>query len=349
MLTREAAIAAVEGCKSIISDWERWSPTEDQKHLYNNMWLKPLGGEAVQALSVLTDMFFTNNIAQDAWQIALSVDRLREELRRWLVDRDAAGDGRNMPANIDPRGSPEMWRAYQDVLHVVSTRRKTPPPSAKIQKEQGANARSIAMRFGWWRGPDEPDIERVMRELSASPQDEEYDPSTWVHPRELQKHKEIEAEWNARCERLEGEISATKAPKRRREPCKETVEELAQMRGMTTRQIAILKCMTEQQVQVELAHLGMYLGSDGLHQNRNGRDPSESREDALRDIDPHDECGDDVDARIIAIHQDGVRSRDICKKLTKSLGMVVTAQKVGRVINEYKRRELIGEELESVV
>jgi hypothetical protein len=147
---------------------------------------------------------------------------------------------------------------------------------------------------------------------------------------------------------MQGEIAVAKAPQRRREPCKETIEELAQMRGMTVRQIAILKCMTEQQVQVELAHMGMYLDSGGLHENRRTKEQAESDEQQIRDIDPHDECGTDLDERIIAMHEDGVRSRNICKKLTQCLGTVITAQKVGRVVNEYKRKKLVGEELESV-
>jgi len=351
-LTRDGALKAIMECKEVIDAWEQWRPTEDEKHLYGNMWVKPLGDESVQAFSVLTDRFFTTDIAVDAHELAMAVDRFREELRRWLQDRAAVGDGRGMPASIDPRGSSEMWRAYREILHLTTARRKLPPPSAKIQKEQGANARSIAMRFGWWIGPDQPDVDRVMRELSAKPEDEEYDPSTWVHPREEQRHREIEEQWQARCRVIEQEKSVASAPRRSREACKESIEELANMRGMTVRQIALLKCLTEQQVQVELAHLGIYLDHSGVHQRRGGL-PDETEEERLRQYDPHDECGEDIDARIVAMHEDHVKPRNIAKKLTHCLGKTVTAQKVGRVINDHKRRELFEDseaplEIESV-
>lgn len=329
----------MQGCHEIIKEWEAWSPTESEKHRYDNMLVKALGDEAVQALSVLTEMFFTTDIAKDAWQIALAVDRVRDELRRWINDRVAAGDGRTMPAIVDPRGSADMWAAYRDMLILATARRKQPPARAKVQRDNGSNPRSIAMALGWWRAPEEPDIERVMKELAAKPEDEEYDPTTWVHPREAQKYKEIEAEWNARCERLEGEITIAKAPRRRREPAKETVEELAHLRGMTVRQIATLKNMTEQQVQVELAHLGMYLDASGLHEQRSSQMEKDSEAESLRECDPHDECGPDVDARIIAMHQDGTRSKYISKKLTHCLGQTVSPQKVSRVINAYARQE----------
>ena len=292
-------------------------------------------------------MFFTTDIAPDAWQIALAIDLVREELRRWINDRQAIGAGMAVPAIIDPRGSAELWRAYREVLAIATARRKFPPPRAKIQRDQGSNSRSIAMAFGWWRAPDEPDIERVMRELAAKPEDEEYNPVTWIHPRELQKQKAIEAEWNARCELLQHEIAVTKSPRRRREACKENVEELAHLRGMTVRQIAMLKCMTEQQVQVELAHLGMYLDASGLHEHRSTRSEKDVAEEVLRECDPHDECGTDIDARIVAMHQDGTRAKYIAKKLTQCLMQTVSPQKVTRVINAYNRKEKL-EEIPSV-
>jgi hypothetical protein len=338
LITRDTAVQAVEGCNEIIKEWEAWQPTENEKHRYDNMMVKPLGDEPVQALSVLTEMFFTTDVAQDAWQIALAVDRVRDELRRWLSDRSAVGDGRQMPALIDPRGSAEMWRAYREVLTIAFARRRSPPPSAKIQRDQGANPSSIAKMLGWWRAPGEPDIERVMAELAAKPEDEEYDPTTWVHPRELQRHKELESEWTARCERLQSEITISKAPRRRREAAKESVEELAHLRGMTVRQIAILKNMTEQQVQVELAHLGMYLDASGLHDHRSTQEEKDDEAEILRECDPHDECGPDLDARIIAMHQDGTRAKYIYKKLSHHLAKTVSPQKVARVIKTHEQQ-----------
>lgn len=336
MITREAAVTAIKSCQEIVKEWEAWKPTEDEKHRYENMMVKPLGDEVVQALSALADMFFTTEVANDAWAIAMASDKLRDELRRWLQDRAAAGDGRHMPAIIDPRGSAEIWQAYREIVAIMQAPAPKKPPSAKMQKEMGSDLRSIAMALGWWSSPNMPDIERVRRELVAKPEDEEYDPSTWVHPRERQRMKELKIEWEARCERMADEFEVVNRRRGKREPCKDSVEQLANLPNMSVRQIALMKCMTEDAVRRELAFLGMVEQGNTIQTMRSKPDRNEDAE-ALRDCDPHDECGTDINARIIAMHLDGVRRKYIHKKLTMCLATTVSPQKVARVIQDYEK------------
>ena len=351
MITREAAVTAIKSCQEIVKEWEAWKPTEDEKHRYENMMVKSLQDEPVQALSALADMFFTTEVANDVWTIAMASDKLRDELRRWLQDRSAAGDGRHQPAIIDPRGSVDMWKAYSEIVAIMQAPAPKKPPSAKMQKEMGSDLRSIAMAFGWWSAPSQPDIERVRRELVAKPEDEEYNPSTWVHPRERQKMKDLKVEWDARCERMEGEFEVVSKRRGKREPCKDSIEQLANLPSMSVRQIAIMKCMTEDAVRRELAFLGMVEQGNAIQIMRTKPDRNEEAE-ALRDSDPHDECGTDINARIIAMYQDGVRKKLIYKKLTMCLAVSVSPQKVARVIQDYEKAGGIEaealQELESV-
>ena len=220
-----------------------------------------------------------------------------------------------------------------------------------MQKEMGSDLRSIAMALGWWSAPSLPDIERVRRELVAKPEDEEYDPSTWVHPRERQRMKELKVEWDARCERMEDEFEVVNRRRAKREPCKDSVEQLANLPNMSVRQIALMKCMTEDAVRRELAFLGMVEQGNAIQTMRSKPDRNEEAE-ALRDSDPHDECGTDINARIIAMYQDGVRKKLIYKKLTMCLAVSVSPQKVARVIQDYEKAGGIEaealQELESV-
>ena len=348
MITRESAVTAIKSCQEIVKEWEAWKPTEDEKHRYENMMVKPLQDEPVQALSALADMFFTTEVANDVWAIAMASDKLRDELRRWLQDRAAAGDGRHMPAIIDPRGSSEMWKAYHEIVKIMQAPAPKKPPSAKMQKEMGSDLRSIAMALCWWSAPNQPDIERVRRELVAKPEDEEYDPSTWVHSRDRQRMKELKVEWEARCERMEGEFEVVSRRRGKREPDSTPIEQLANLPGMRVKQIAIMKQMTEEAVHRELAHLGMVAQGETIHVMRSKPDRNEEAE-ALRDCDPHDECGADINARIIAMNQDGVRKKLIYKKLTMCLAISVSPQKVARVIQDSEKAGGIeAEELEKL-
>jgi len=342
MLTKQQAIEAVKECQQVVKAWENWKPNEDQKLPFDNMMVKPLGDEAVSALSECVERFYTNDIHEGAWSIALLADNVRNELRRWIQDRQAAGDGTQGPLAIHPGGSSELWTAYRALLEEATRPRKPAPPSAKVQRDQGATPRSIAMSFGWKKEgfEDTWDTERVLKELKVRPEDEEYDPDTWVHPREVMKHQAIAKQWEDRCKQIETELSIVRAPRRERKARSESVEELARMPGMTVRQIAVMKCMTEDAVKKELAYLGMYLDNSGLHEHQPRKKALE--DERLKQYDPHDECGEDTEARILAMTLDGVKPRNIAKRLTQHLAETVTYQKVTQVLEVKDESASVG-------
>lgn len=349
ILTKQVAVEAVLKCDEIVRAWERWPPPEDQKMLYGDTKFKILGDEVVSALYDCCEAFFTTDIEPGAWLIAMQADKVRSELRRWIQERKMDSLRQDGQSTTNPRGTDEMWAAYNAMVLEAKRPQKEPPPSAKVQRESGANERAIAMALGWKNQYGEWDLTKVRKELRCKPEDEEYDPDNWVHPRELEKAKLIEPEWKARCEQVREELSILKAPRRERVPDKTPTEDLARLPGMTVGQIAKMKMVPETAIRSELAHLGLVLDGTGLHENQPKKKGPAEENDRLKQFDPHDELGEDIGQRILAMSEDGVKPRNIAKRLTQRLAMTITHQKVVHVLNGGKFDEEESEDSESEV
>jgi hypothetical protein len=148
---------------------------------------------------------------------------------------------------------------------------------------------------------------------------------------------EIDRAFEDRNDRLQVELATERPPVGNREPCKESWDELAELPNITLRQISIMKRVSEDEAREKLSELG-YVRYPGGYKRSGavGRVPrGKSEPEWLEQNDPHDEC-DDLDARIIACAEDGLKPKSIADLLTGSRGFSVTPQKVAQVLRRYK-------------
>jgi len=334
MLTKQRAYQLVNELRDAVHQWDAWECPAEHRMLYNGQGVKPIGESLKQKIVEIGEAFRTSDIEMPAWELALKVDDFFSEFSRWLVDMSIAPDA------IHPSGTPELWETYRAVLKVADTRRPPAPPPAHVLVTQGATARTIAQRYGWYTDGGRPDIERVNQELAARPEDREYDPKTWMHPRERQFLSEIKTEWDKRCEKFESQAASERPPKSERQPCKESWEELFEYPYMRLEQIAMMKLVSVEEVRAKADELGYVKCAEGFRRaneytRRGDNDPS-----WLTRHDPHDEFGDDIDKRIIACYEDGLkRAKYIADLLSGSRNLGVTVQKVAQVIRRYKEEQ----------
>ena len=331
-LTLAKSKETLRNLHAVITEWEKWEPTPEQKQPYLGIGVKPVGKTVQDAITTACETFQVIDVEESAMELVMFVDTFFAEFSRWMIDLQSAPDG------IHPGGSTEMWATYRDVHDNVSKKRLPVPANADLLLKQGDNPRTIAVKYGWYTDDGRPDIPRVNAELVAAPKDRQYDANTWIHPREKRFRKETKVKFTERNIILKEKLT-TGQGRPERMPNLASISELADMPHMSLHQIAIMKMMTEDEVQVELDELGYVKTSDGFrranergYRKRGDRDP-----EWLTQHDPHDECGDDHDARIVAIYDDGLmKPKSIADLLSGAKGIAITPQKAAQVIRRHK-------------
>ena len=340
-LTTQQAFDLVAKMKQVVEGWNQWQPTPEQKIMYVGRGVKPITEPVKEVLIEVGEAFRTEDIARGARELALAVDNLFAEFSRWLNDYKVA------PEAIPPYGADEMWDAYRTVLTIANRRVPPAPPHAVEMRAQGDTVNTIAMRFGWFTPEGHPDLARVNKELNARVDykegidEREYDPETWVHPRLKKQAEEIDRLFEERNERLRVEIASERPKLADRKPCEETWDELAQLPGITLRQISLMKRVTESEARTKLDELGYVKTADGFKRaGFTGRVPRGTAEpEWLEENNAHDEVGDDLDARILACAEDGMKPKNIADLLSGARGYAVTPQKVAQVIRRAKEKQ----------
>lgn len=342
MLTKDDVDGIVAKLRKVVSEWDAWKPAPEQMVLYLNRGTKPLGEDVKQAFIEAGEAVRRPDIAPPAWQLTLAVDRVFEEFSRWITDFEVA------PEAIPPNGSDELWEAVRALWQLAAQRRPPPPPHATMLRAQGANLITIAQRYGWYTEDGRPDQARVNKELCARVDpangidERQYNPDTWVHPRETAIMQEVAKRFEDRSAKLAAETKSSRPAPEQRQPCRQSYEELAELPHMTYRQIALMKRVTEDDVRKELDRLGYVKTADGFRRtNETGRRPrGEAEPGWLAQNDPHDEFGSDIDARIVACYEDGLtKPKSIADLLNGARALAVTPAKVAQVIRRHKESQ----------
>lgn len=333
MLKAIEAKKLVNELRDAVRQWDNWVPAPEQKAAFLNEGVKPVTDDLKDVIIECCEKFQVTEIDQPAWEITLAVDVFYAEFGRWATSMAAA------PEAIHPGGSSEMWDAFRDILRVADKRRPPAPPSPNVLVSQGTTPRTAALRLGWYTPDGNPDVPRINRELSAKPEDQEYDPDSWVHPREQKFFEEIRVAFEKRNEQL-AEVQERMKPRSvERTPCKESWESLFELPYMTLRQIAIMKMVTEDEARAKMEDFGYTTCVEGFRRaHEGGRIRRGDKEpEWLSQHDPHDECGDDITARVIACYRDGmIKPKSIADFLAGARNLPVTVQQAGKIIKQHK-------------
>lgn len=335
MLTKIEAVKLLSELRDAVREFENWQPTTEQMVKFGDRQIKPIGEALKQAIIEKCQPFQTVDIEVGARELTLAVDILYAEFSSWLVSLQAA------PGAVDPSGTNEMWDAYRAVLRVLDTRKPPAPSPPHVLVTQKNYPATIARKLGWFTEDGRPDTDRVNRELAAAPADREYNPAEWVHPRDRRFAAEIDAKFQIRNERLLQTLGQSKRSSVERKPCTQSYEELARLPYITVRQIAMKKMVSEEEAARELESLGYVACPEGFRRaNASYVRKGDEEPDWLTRHDPHDECGEDIEARIVKCYEDGLtRPKSIADLLTGSRNLPVTAQQVGKVIKEHKKSQ----------
>lgn len=338
MLKAKKAKELVGELRDAVRQWDHWIPAPEQKAAFMNEGVKPVTDELKDVIIKSCEKFQSTDIEQAAWEMTLAIDVFYAEFGRWVTSMAAA------PEAIHPGGSSEMWDAFRDVLRVADKRQPPAPPPPSVLVSQGATPRTAALRLGWYTPEGSPDVPRINRELAAKPEDQEYDPSTWVHPREKKFFEEIREAFEARNQQLSEAQERMKPRTVARQPCKESWESLFELPYMTLRQISIMKMVTEDEARAKMEELGYTTCVEGFRRaHEGGRVRRGDKEpEWLSQNNPHDECGDDIQARVIACYEDGLtRPKSIADLLTGARNLPVTVRQVSEIIKRHKEAAVV--------
>jgi hypothetical protein len=337
MLTRQQAVEAVERLRTAIQDWEGGdAPTA----MHRGKAYKKFTTPVVEVMGEVCGLFLTTDIDRDAWELAMAVDGFRDESNRFFESQKVAEEA------VRPNGTDEMWEAFRDVIRKLSASPRKLPGGIRQLQRDGSNAITIAKKYGWYTKDGKPDLQRVSEEDNDP--GTHYDPKTFVHPSEAAGVARLQKLWDARCQRL-GELlhKEVSAPARvARTPDPRPLEELIRSNpGITDKQIAIRKCCSIDDIHAQLDEMGLfYSAATGLRttdavkralwMNRGAvSDTGPESDDVLSRFNVHDEIGQDLEARMLAMAEDGVKPRNIAKALSKRFPAGVTYQQVTTVLS----------------
>jgi hypothetical protein len=185
-----------------------------------------------------------------------------------------------------------------------------PEPIRQLMSENVSRTQ-IAKIYGFRRPDNSPDLEKLQEEIDNP--GTHYDPLTWVHPRDKQFWEEIERRWTERKNLLSRAAEVSQAQERKRVAF-ETIEELI-LQGVNAEQIAKMKRVSVEQVRVKAAEMGISLDSTSVGYATYWdaqRGMEAKRQETLRQsmtrtaINLHSELGNNREARILALRDDGI-------------------------------------------
>lgn len=192
-ITRPEVVALVNGTNAVI---ERWETAIDAPQVtWRGMAVKAVSEAVANSLEALFDKLETSDIATGAHPIVLAVDEFNDRYTEWAEMSELS------PEMASPKGSPEMWAAWGDVLRSLPERPVRRLESITQLDLEKVSDRQIAMIYGWRLVDGSADVNKV-REERAEP-GTHYKASEWVDPQYAKDDAEVAAKWAVRSMRVQ--------------------------------------------------------------------------------------------------------------------------------------------------
>lgn len=338
VLTRDDVLEAVEQLEAAVSAWEQ---AEEPTAEYQGRTVKAISDALVDGATELFNTLATADIEPEAWPLVLAADRFEAALINWAKRTES------QPHRTDPEGGTEVWGPYQELLRAKTPRRWRQPTPIKALIAQNVTYRQIAKEYGWYLSDGRtPDETRVLEEISNPGM--HYKPDSYVHPHDARYLRELEAQWNERCEGLEegtsefGELAAASrredAPKRKKEwkPPPESIEELLRQ-NVNIAQIAKMHRVELDDVRRLAAEIGVFNDPSvwAFVKGQDTPDLAQQRHKAeILRTNSHPECLD-IEERIVAISEDGHPPGRVAEILRENGHPEITHQRVTRVLKAW--------------
>lgn len=291
--------------------------------------VKSMSESVLEALDSLAEMACKcENVEPDARSLVLAADALAEELLAWAAAVEVD------PQAVNPAGNQELWVAYEAIMEaLVEPPRRLPEPINELT-DQGVSLEQIAKIYGFFDEHGRPSARMVLEEKEKP--GTHYNSSTWVEPARRRRQSEIDERWKDRkpvtYEALTGQRERPVAP--------ETIEELL-AQGVSAKQIAKMKNLTESQVKEFAAELGVVADGKFRRPPTPDEEKQEQASKAQRQSDLYPESHPDqtvMEERILACWADGWKAAQIAEVLQPDWPGL-TWQKASAVIKAFEKSE----------
>lgn len=346
MLKRDAVAGAIDAAQSMKEDWRRSGKAE-----FSDKYEAKL-----EELYALCD---AREIQPAAWPLVRVVDEHKRMYRQWQAAEQRPGGSGH------PDGPPELHKKWDHgVREEKDCPKRFPRPEPIPQAiREGTNVPQIAKTYGWWNEFGLPDTERVQRELENP--GSEYDPETWVNPRQTKYWDDLRAWYESRRERVRA--SKGDAISKSKKPAPESLDVLIRQRTNVPQILKMRPETTEEAVCRRAAELGVVLeGMTHLTQyqaRRAGAKAAEARAEAdlqpyredgpatepapddkplsskLSSVETYAELGEDISTRVIKMAEDGHKAKAISTALTGQSPHPLSPGQVGKILAEHRRRQ----------
>jgi hypothetical protein len=226
------------------------------------MPIKAVSEAVANSLEALFAKVGTLDIATDAHAIVLAIDAFNDRYDEWAELSELS------PEMSSPKGSPEMWAAWGDVMRSLPERpAKRLETIAQLDLEKVSD-RQIALMYGWKQADGSPDVNKV-REERAAP-GTHYNAAEWVNPQYAKEDAEIAAKWSERAIRITSVESIAEA-----KMAPETLDDLIRQ-DVPSKQIAMMLKIDIEEVKARARALNFPLDGQFV--------PSVSPHDRMQDI-----------------------------------------------------------------
>ncbi len=350
MLTRAEIVSAMAEFDKVVGEWQALDEnTTDTRvsQLFRSFHgrvvraIQPFVAEAAEKLFVLCD---TTEAEQAAWPLIREIDKFDDAFTACAQAMLIAG------ADQDPSGGNAVWGAWEWAKKERDSQRvfRAPEPIPQLRAMRNPpSPEQICKMYHWYDEHGLPDVARLQREIDQP--GSEFDPATWVNPWAEKYWGEMRVWWEQRCRDLETAGTSKKA-QGAKPAVHESLEELI-LQGVNRDQIKkMVPGTTDDEIDALCLEYGVALDSQvhGTYfQAMQARDAAQRAANdrqlssRLSTIETYADLGDDLDARIVKMAEDGRKASVIAAALKNQLPHPLTAAEVGKRLARI-RREAAG-------
>lgn len=332
-IDRPEILEHIERLRAAVDEWNSVPLDRVPTTIWEGEPRRVVTEEIQERAAELFDFVATPDVAEGVRDLVLAVDAFEAAFMRWAKDCE------RRPGKPDPSGGNDVWAPYYQMFRFLAPRPRRVPTPIPVMRNYSTpvTLAQIARMYGWLTPDQKPDVNRVQREITAP--GSEYDPETWIHPKDQERLDEINQRWQQRLIRL-GAAKERAAEKRERPP--HDFESLLRLPDIRAEQIAKMMKMTVEEVRRRAAELGKPLDSATVGKmlaadQRDRANPQAAAVAPRMTVHTFGELGDDLDARVLALFDCGYKHPNTIATLLQEAFPSVQCQGIAKILQDNGR------------
>jgi len=332
MLTFNKLSNLVNDARKLIQEWDL---TEEVRRVTDGI---------MDAINQLDEATQTDEIADDAKELALAVDDFIDQYNAWK-QIDYASHGEH------PQGTQDMWEKWRIMLtKLTPPTRRLPPTVAYLRSlVPPTGDTQICRMYRWLDAHGRPDTQKLREHCDALANGEKsphYDPKTFMSAADERRMEATNKKWKGREQRMRAAGRVMKRANEQKKKQPPSLEFLAKLPGMTYEQIARMHQISRGEVVSALEEMGLYLDATGLRHFDPGTKDSRNRQQEDTELSEimseysemiNPDLGTDWDAHVLHLNDQNMKPATIAKVVTSLMRQAgenrsMTFQKAGKII-----------------